>query len=394
MVAFPVFILASASLLAGYATAHPGESQDASHVKRELIARDNAASIGARSLGACSNSAASQALKARSIKRRAKAVQNIRQKRGITTPAKKGKRALEDLQAYEAINHNMTGQYSYDMFTPLEEVFSANTSCILAPYVTDGPYYVVGEKLRSNVKDTEYSEGIDLFLEVQYIDVNTCEAIPSVAIDIWNCNATGVYSGVESGQGGLNTTFLRGIQLTDYEGVASFETIFPGHYSGRAAHTHLLAHTNASVQSNGTISVWGAPVAHIGQLFWPEDLREEVEATAPYNQNTQPLTTNDGDMWSVLQADESFDPIPQFVYLGDSIEDGLFAWIQIGINGSADYTTDDYYGVAAYYAEDGGHSTGSGGGVGGAPGGPDGNGTIPSGFPSGSMSGPAPTASA
>ncbi|KAI0552648.1 Intradiol ring-cleavage dioxygenase [Xylaria curta] len=386
MVAFPAFVLASASLLTGYATAHPGESHDASHMKRELAARDNAASIGARSLGACSNSAASQALKARSIKRRAEAVRNIRQKRGLTTPAKKGKRTLEDLQAYEAINHNMTGQYSYDMFTPLEEVFSANTSCILAPYVTDGPYYVVGEKLRSNVKEAEFSEGIDLFLEVQYVDVNTCEAIPSVAIDIWNCNATGVYSGVESGQGGLNSTFLRGIQLTDYEGVATFETIFPGHYSGRAPHTHLLAHTNASVQSNGTISVWGAPVSHIGQLFWPEDLRAEVEANAPYNQNTQELTTNDEDMWSILQADESFDPIPQFVYLGDSIQDGLFAWIQIGINGSADYTTDDYYSIAAYYAEDGGHSNGSGS----FPGGPGGNGTIPS----GSMSGPAPTSTA
>ncbi|KAJ8121799.1 hypothetical protein ONZ43_g1839 [Nemania bipapillata] len=373
--------MASASLLAGYVTAHP----DPVNLKRELAARDNAASVAARSLGACSNSAASQALKARSIKRRAQTVENLRQKRGIQTLARKGKRTLEDLQSYEAINHNMTGQVSYDMFTPLGDVFSANTSCILAPYVTDGPYYVVGEKLRSNVKETLYSEGIDMFLEVQYIDINTCEAIPSVAVDIWNCNATGVYSGVESGQAGLNTTFLRGIQLTDFEGVASFETIFPGHYEGRAAHTHLLAHTNASVQSNGTISVWGAPVAHIGQLFYPEALRQEVEATAPYNQNTQALTTNDEDMWSILQADENFDPIPQFVYLGDSIEDGLFAWIQIGINGSADYTTDTYYGIAAYYDEDGGHSTGyTVGGGGGAP--PGGNGTAPT--------GPAPTTSA
>jgi hypothetical protein len=146
----------------------------------------------------------------------------------------------------------------------------------------------------------------------------------------------------------------------------------------------LLAHTNASVQSNGTISVWGAPVAHIGQLFYPEGLRQEVEATAPYTLNQQPLTTNDEDMWAVLQADTNFDPIPQFIYLGDSIEDGLFAWIQIGINGSADYTTDNYYGIAAYLAEDGGHSTGQGGGVGGVGGNgtfPGGNGTFPTGGP-------------
>lgn len=88
-----------------------------------------------------------------------------------------------------------------------------------------------------------------------------------------------------------------------------------------------------------------ASVSHIGQLFWPEDLRAEVEATYPYTTNTVELTTNDEDMWSVLQADESFDPFPQYVYLGDSIEDGLFAWVQIGVNASADYNGDDYYAV-------------------------------------------------
>ncbi|KAL7627453.1 hypothetical protein AAE478_001646 [Parahypoxylon ruwenzoriense] len=374
--------------LAGYAAAHPGEKHDALKMKRELVARDYAAQVGARSLAACSNSAHAQALKTRSIKRRAEAVKNIRQKRGIQAPARKDKRALEDLQAWEAVNHNMTGVYEYDMFTSLEEVFSGNTSCILAPEITGGPYYVVGEKMRSNVKEAKWCDGVDLFLEVQYIDVNTCEAIPSVAVDIWNCNATGVYSGISTSgnyaDGGYNSTYLRGIQLTDADGVASFETIFPGHYRGRAVHTHLLAHTNAQVMPNGTISVWDAPVSHIGQLFWPEDLRVEVEATYPYTLNTVAVTTNDEDMWSVLQADASFDPIPQFVYLGDVIEDGLFAWIQIGINGSADYTEDEYYGIAAYLHAEGGHTTGN---VVGGPGGngtaPGGNGTFPSDAPSG-----------
>jgi hypothetical protein len=38
-----------------------------------------------------------------------------------------------------------------------------------------------------------------------------------------------------------------------------------------------------------------------------------------------------------VQADSTYDPLPQYLYLGDDITDGLFAWIQIGINGSADY---------------------------------------------------------
>jgi protocatechuate 3,4-dioxygenase beta subunit len=265
--------------------------------------------------------------------------------------AKKNRRDLADLEAWELVNHNMSGTYDYDMFTALTDVFSANTSCILAPEVTDGPYYVVGEYMRSNVKESEYCEGVDLFLEVQYVDITTCEPVPAVAVDIWNANATGVYSGIYTSgnyaSGGYNSTYLRGIQLTDHDGVVSFETIFPGHYDGRATHTHLLAHTGATVEPNGTISVYDAAVAHIGQLFWPEDLRSAAEAVYPYTTNEQAVTTNDEDMWSIVQADASYDPFPQYLYLGSDISDGLFAWIQIGINTSVDYTSDSYYTIAA-----------------------------------------------
>ncbi|KAI0134726.1 GPI anchored dioxygenase [Xylariales sp. AK1849] len=387
MVAFSKLTLAA---LASYAAAHPGEKHDDHHMKREIVARDHHARNGARSLAACGNLAHAQALRTRSIQRRAASVKSLREKRGITTPARKDKRTLDDLETWEAVSHNMTGTNDYDMFTSLEEVFEADTSCILAPEVTDGPYYVTGEYLRSNVRESEYSDGIDLFLEVQYIDVNTCEPLPAVAVDIWNCNATGVYSGIYTdgnyAADGLNSTYLRGIQLTDHDGVASFETIFPGHYDGRAVHTHLLAHTNATVEPNGTISVLDAPVTHIGQLFWSDDLRAEVETTYPYTTNTQALTTNDEDMWSIVQADAAYDPLPEYLYLGEDITDGLFAWIQIGVNASADYSDNDYYGVAAYLDADGGHSTGYtvGGGSGdsnGTTNGTDASGTATGAFP-------------
>lgn len=281
----------------------------------------------------------------------------------------------------------MTGSMEYTPNTLASEIFAANTSCILSPEVTDGPYYVTGEMIRKNV--VEDQTGIELYLEVQYVDVTTCEPVPQLYVDVWNCNSTGYYSGVESGQGGLNTTFLRGVQETDEDGVVTFETLFPGHYEGRATHTHLLTKTNVTVRSNGTTGSDGA-VTHIGQLFWPEDLKDEVEAVEPYASNTQAYTTNDEDMWSIVQADNDFDPFPEYVYLGDSVADGLMAWIQIGINATADYTDDDYYAVAADYQAGGGVANEDAMDMGGQGGG---NGTMPTGaMPSGAVpSGAAPS---
>lgn len=184
---------------------------------------------------------------------------------------------------------------------------------------------------------------------------------------------------------GWNSTYLRGIQITDEDGVASFETIFPGHYEGRATHTHLLAHMNVTVNDNSTLALDTGSVTHIGQLFWNEVLRSAVEDTYPYNTNTQAVTTNADDMWSIVQAENDYDPFPEFLYLGDDITDGLLAWIQIGVNVSADYTDNSYYNIAAYLEEDGGHENESSGSIGGS-GSPNSttNGTMPSSFPSGS----------
>ena len=211
-----------------------------------------------------------------------------------------------------------------------------------------------------------------MYLEAQYIDINTCQPVPGVFVDIWNANATGVYSGISvSGNyaaGGYNSTYLRGIQPTDEDGVAAFETIFPGHYQGRATHTHLLAHMNATVYPNNTIGSTNN-ITHIGQVFYVPELRDAVEEVFPYNTNTVEVTTNDEDMWSIVQADTYYDPFAEFIYLGDDVSDGLLAWVQIGVNVSANYIDDDYYAVAAALYADGGHvntdATQMGGGMGG-----------------------------
>lgn len=113
----------------------------------------------------------------------------------------------------DLVNHNMTGVDNYGYDTPADVLFGANTSCVLTPEVTDGPYYVTGEVIRQNVKEALYCDGVDLHIEVQYIDIESCEPVPDVAVDIWNANATGVYSGISTSgnyaAGGYNSTYLR-----------------------------------------------------------------------------------------------------------------------------------------------------------------------------------------
>jgi protocatechuate 3,4-dioxygenase beta subunit len=258
-------------------------------------------------------------------------------------------------------------------------LFSGNNSCILTPETTEGPYWVEGEVVRSNV--TEDQEGVPLHLDIQLIDVNTCEPVPQAYLEIWHCNATGVYGGVvNDGNGNTNDltnidkTFLRGIQESDESGVVEFDTIFPGHYVGRTVsvspicllslakfglqtHIHVLTHTGASLLANNTLS--GGNFTHVGQIFADQDLISLVEATAPYNTNTQELTTNAED--GILAGEAAdVDPMIEYVLVGDEIEQGLFGWIAFGFDNTASYNVTP----AVYWTSDGGvkNPDGMGGG--------------------------------
>ena len=74
--------------------------------------------------------------------------------------------------------------------------------------------------------------------------------------------------------------FLRGVQLTDPQGIAEFTTLYPGWYEGRAIHIHLKVHLGGSA-ADGKYA--GGHVSHTGQLFLPEDVTEEVAKLEPYS---------------------------------------------------------------------------------------------------------------
>jgi protocatechuate 3,4-dioxygenase beta subunit len=148
-------------------------------------------------------------------------------------------------------------------------VSSGLVSCVLTPELTEGPYYIAGEKVRRNI--TEGRPGTPLTLRTTVINASTCKPIKSAAVDIWHCDAGGVYSGFGSAAGApAKATFLRGIQWTGADGVATFQTIYPGWYRGRAVHIHVKVHV-------------GGNVVHTGQFFFPDALTDIVYKAAPYN---------------------------------------------------------------------------------------------------------------
>ena len=155
-------------------------------------------------------------------------------------------------------------------------VASGAVTCVLSPELTEGPYYVPGEAVRRNI--TEGKPGTALRLHLTVVSASTCKPIKGAAVDVWHADADGAYSGV-SGKAG---TFLRGVQKTDRNGLAVFDTIYPGWYRGRAVHIHVKVHT-------------GGKVVHTGQFFFPDALTDEVYKAAPYSARGKPDVTDAAD---------------------------------------------------------------------------------------------------
>src|SRR6202167_4537387 len=66
-------------------------------------------------------------------------------------------------------------------------------SCTLVPEQEEGPYYIDDEKLRRDI--TEDRPGVPLKLRLAVVDAARCMPLQNAAVDIWHCDALGVYSG-------------------------------------------------------------------------------------------------------------------------------------------------------------------------------------------------------
>ena len=167
---------------------------------------------------------------------------------------------------------------------------SSSASCILTPDLTVGPYFV-DEKLNrsdltTNTTDTNVLNGtpLSLALTIEQYSSGACSPLQGAQVDIWHADAAGLYSD-ESSEGTSGQTFLRGYQITNSSGVVSFKTIFPGWYTGRTIHIHVMIRT---FTSSGAVAF-----EFTTQLFFDQALINAITTTvSPYSSRGMPDTTN------------------------------------------------------------------------------------------------------
>jgi len=154
-----------------------------------------------------------------------------------------------------------------------------SVACVLTPEQTEGPYYIAKEKVRRNITDGR--PGTPLTLRLTVVDASTCKPIKGAAVDIWHCDASGVYSGF--GAGRSSRTFMRGIQRTNADGVATFRTVYPGWYQGRTVHIHVKVHVRGNV-------------VHTGQLYFSDRVTDAAYRKTPYSNRPNRDVRNADDM--------------------------------------------------------------------------------------------------
>ncbi|MGW7304331.1 intradiol ring-cleavage dioxygenase [Streptomyces sp. NPDC054835] len=250
---------------------------------------------------------------------------------------------------------------------------TAGEACYrLTSETTEGPYYIDADKIRRDI--TEDREGIPLTVRLKVIDSDTCEPLRNAAVDIWHCDALGIYSGYESlstggGPGGgtpptdLPTgtpptgtpptggpgggggggggheeptddkRYLRGTQLTDKAGFVEFTTVFPGWYRGRCVHVHTKVHVGGKLTQAG---YEGGHTCHTGQLFFAESAVLDAAKVAPYSTSTTERTTLDDD--TIYPGNGTEGGLLTLKYKKRRIAKGVLATLALGVDPTATHT--------------------------------------------------------
>ncbi|MBE9138970.1 intradiol ring-cleavage dioxygenase [Nodosilinea sp. LEGE 07088] len=166
-------------------------------------------------------------------------------------------------------------------------------TCTVRPQQTAGPFFVDEGLNRSDIRPDPTTgavkPGLPLTLQfrVSQVGSNACLPLAGAMVDVWHCDAAGVYSDVADRRAStVGQKFLRGSQVTNADGIAEFITVYPGWYPGRAVHIHFKIRGS---------SVAGQNYEFTSQLYFDDALSDRIYAQAPYRDRGQRPTRNSND---------------------------------------------------------------------------------------------------
>ena len=167
-------------------------------------------------------------------------------------------------------------------------------ACVVTPRQTEGPFFVDERLKRSDIRvdpsDGSVKSGVPLHLNFRVSAVGTagCNPVSGAIVDLWQCDAVGVYSAVNEpgSQGTTAKTFLRGYQITQGDGSTQFTTIYPGWYPGRTVHIHFKVRANDKSGKGREIT---------SQLYFDDALTDRIHAQQPYSSKGRRSVKNQQD---------------------------------------------------------------------------------------------------
>ncbi len=175
----------------------------------------------------------------------------------------------------------------------------AESACIVRPEQMEGPYFVDERLHRSDIRSDptngQIKQGTPLTLTFQVMRLQSgdCQPLPGAQVDVWHCDATGVYSDVRDPWfNTMGRKFLRGHQITDMRGEVRFITIYPGWYPGRTVHIHFKIRTGSS---------GGRRFDFTSQLYFDDTITDRVLSTPPYAERG-PRTARNRQDWIFRQG--------------------------------------------------------------------------------------------
>jgi protocatechuate 3,4-dioxygenase beta subunit len=176
---------------------------------------------------------------------------------------------------------------------PSKKPNNPQPACVITPEQTEGPYFVDERLRRSDIRvdpaDGSIKAGVPLKLRllVSAVGNGGCRPLAGAMVDVWHCDALGVYSDVE--ERAFKSTgkkFLRGYQVTDASGAVEFTTIYPGWYPGRAVHIHFKVRADPKAARARELT---------SQLYFDEAITDKVYARMPYSARGRRTLENQGD---------------------------------------------------------------------------------------------------